>query len=88
MKKCAWIGIVLIVILYSMSCSGPKISMEEENVLSALSNIQQGLESNVSYEEFLELLDRAKIEIIPNASILIINGRVGGIGFVLNIEII
>jgi hypothetical protein len=32
-------------------------------VLSALSNIQQSLESNVSYEEFVGLLDQAKIEI-------------------------
>ncbi len=63
MKKCALIGMVLIVILGSMSCSGPKISMEEQNVLVALSNIQQGLENNASYEEFIELLNQAKIEI-------------------------
>jgi hypothetical protein len=37
--------------------------VEEENVLTALSNIQQGLENNASYEEFIELLNQAKIEI-------------------------
>ena len=45
------------------SCSGPQISVEEKNVLAALSNIQQSLESNVSYEEFIELLNQAKTEI-------------------------
>lgn len=63
MKKCALIGIVIMVILGSLSCSGPKISMEEEKVLAVLSNIQQQLESNASYEEFIKLLDQAKTEI-------------------------
>jgi hypothetical protein len=64
MKKGALIGIVLFgVLVCGGSCSGPKISMEEENVLAALSNIQQGLEKNVSYEEFTELLNQAKIKI-------------------------
>lgn len=63
MKKCALIGIVVMAILGSLSCSGPKISTEEEKVLVALSNIQQRLENNASYEEFIKLLDQAKIEI-------------------------
>ena len=63
MKKCAVLGSVLILMLNSMACSGPNISMEEENVLAALSNIQQALESNVSYEEYIQLLDQAKREI-------------------------
>ncbi len=45
------------------SCSGPKKSVEEENVLSSLSNIQQSLENDISYEQFIELLSQAKIEI-------------------------
>ncbi len=64
MKKCALIGVVLFgMLVCGWSCSGPKISVEEENVLGALSNIQQSLENDVSYEEFTELLNLAKIEI-------------------------
>ncbi|MGD1985987.1 MAG: hypothetical protein PVH74_01940 [Desulfobacterales bacterium] len=37
--------------------------MEEENVLNALSHIQQSLENSVSYEEFIELVDQVKIQI-------------------------
>lgn len=64
MKKCMLIGVVLLgLIVYGWSCSGPKISVEEENVLASLSTIQQSLENNVSYEEFIELLNQAKTEI-------------------------
>ncbi|MDJ0986363.1 MAG: hypothetical protein QNJ26_12540 [Desulfobacterales bacterium] len=63
MKICAVLSSVLILMLNSMACSGPNITIEEENVLAALSNIQQGLENNVSYEEFMQLLDQAKLEI-------------------------
>ena len=45
------------------SCSGPKKSVEEENVLASLSNIQRSLENNINYEQFIELLSQAKIEI-------------------------
>ena len=54
---------MLIVMLSGISCSGPKISMDEENVLAALSDIQRRLESDVSYEEFIKLLNQVKIEI-------------------------
>ena len=64
MNKCALIGVVLFgMLVYGWSCSGPKISAEEEIVLAALSNIQQSMENNASYEEFVELLDQAKVEI-------------------------
>ena len=63
MNRCARIGIFLVVILGMISCSGPTISIEEEQVLAALSNIQQSLESNASYEEFMALLGHAKNEI-------------------------
>ena len=54
--------IVLMTVFIVGSCS-PKKSVEEENVLASLSNIQQSLENNVSYEQFVELLSQAKIEI-------------------------
>ena len=64
MNKRALIDVVLVgMLVCGWSCSGPKISVEEENVLAALSNIQQGLESNMSYDEFIQLLNQAKIEI-------------------------
>ena len=56
-------SIVLVTVFIFGSCLGPKKSLEEENVLIALSNIQRSLENNVSYEEFIELLSQAKIEI-------------------------
>ena len=54
---------VLVTLFILGSCSGPKKSVEEKNVLMALSNIQQSLENNASYEHFIELLGQAKIEI-------------------------
>jgi hypothetical protein len=63
MKTCALLQIGLIFFLSTISCSGPQISIEEENVLSALSNIQQSLENNVSYEAFIELVDQVKTDI-------------------------
>lgn len=56
-------SIVLMMLLISGSCSGPQKSVEEENVLTALSSIQQSLENNASYEHFIELLEQARIEI-------------------------
>lgn len=63
MKRFVASSIVLVMLFIWGSCSGPKKTIEEENVLIALSNIQRGLENNASYEEFIELLERAKIEI-------------------------
>ena len=63
MKRFIASSIVLVMLIIWGSCSGPKISVEEENVLIALSNIQQSLENNASYERFIELLEQAKIEI-------------------------
>ncbi len=56
-------SIVLMTAFIVGSCSGPKKSVEEENVLMALSNIQRSLENNASYEQFIELLGQAKIKI-------------------------
>jgi hypothetical protein len=63
MNRCAQIGFCLTVILICVSCWGPKKSMEEEKVLTTLSHIQGDLETNISYQQYLELLNRAKIEI-------------------------
>ncbi len=63
MQRCAVVGIILMVILSNISCSGPQISLAEENVLAALANIQRSLENNVSYEDFIELLGQVKMEI-------------------------
>ena len=63
MKRCTVIAFYLTVILICVSCWGPKKSMEEEKVLVTLANIQGNLETSISYQKYLELLDRAKIEI-------------------------
>lgn len=55
--------IVFMTVFILGSCSGPKISIEEEKVLAALSDIQRSLENNIGYEQFIELLNQAKIEI-------------------------
>ena len=56
-------SIVLVTVFIFGSCLGPKKSLEEENVLIALSNIQRSLENNVSYEQFIELLSQTKVKI-------------------------
>ena len=55
--------IVLMTVFILGSCSGPKKSVEEENVFTSLSNIQRSLENDISYEQFIELLSQAKIKI-------------------------
>ena len=56
MKRFKLSCIVLMTGFILGSCSGPKKSVEEENVLTSLSNIQQSLENDISYEQFIELL--------------------------------
>lgn len=63
MNRCAVIVFCFTVVLVCASCWGPKISMEEEKVLSTLSHIQGNLETNISYQQYLELLRHAKLEI-------------------------
>ena len=63
MKGFTVIGIALMTVFILGSCSGPKKSVEEENVLTSLSNIQRSLENDISYEQFIELLSQAKIKI-------------------------
>ena len=63
MNKYALIALYLTVILICGSCWGPKKSLEEEKVLATLANIQGNLETSISYQQYLDLLTRAKVEI-------------------------
>jgi len=56
-------SLVFMIVFILGSCSAPKKSVEEENVLASLSNIQRSLENQISYEKFIELLNHAKAEI-------------------------
>lgn len=51
---------ILIVCVFFISCSGPKKSTEEESVLNSLRNIQNKLETNISYDELATLLRDAR----------------------------
>ena len=63
MKRFMVNSVVFMTLFILVACWGPKKSVEEENVLATLSNIQQSLENNISYEQFIELLSQAKTEI-------------------------
>lgn len=63
MQKFAIAALLLACIWIWPACSGPQKSIEEEKTLAALSDIQSNLEDSSSYEHFMELLDRAKMEI-------------------------
>jgi hypothetical protein len=45
------------------SCSGPKKSTEEENILNSLRNIQNQLEADISYDELATLLKDTKPQV-------------------------
>ena len=51
---------VLIMCIIFISCSGPKKSTEEENVLNLLRNIQNKLDSNIPYDDLATLLKDTK----------------------------
>ena len=51
---------ILILSVIFTSCSGPKKSTEEENALNSLRNIQNKLDSNISYDELAILLKDTK----------------------------
>jgi hypothetical protein len=51
---------ILILSVIFTSCSSPKKSTEEENVLNSLRNIQDKLEANISYDELTTLLKDTK----------------------------
>ena len=52
----------LYVLMIIVSCSGPQKSEEEENALISLTRIQNSLEGNISYDNFVGLLNEAKFE--------------------------
>ncbi|MGB5428112.1 hypothetical protein [Eudoraea sp.] len=53
----------LIVLFFLISGCGPRITPEEAKVLVVLGEIQRGVESNISFEQFDQLLTTAKAEI-------------------------
>ena len=63
MNRYALIAFYFVVILTCASCWGPKKSVEEEKVLATLTHIQGNLETSISYQQYVDLLNRAKIEI-------------------------
>ncbi len=64
MKKMVSIISPLIFALWIfVSCSGSKPIPEEENVLNALTKVQGGIDSKVSYDDFGKLLADAKNKI-------------------------
>ncbi len=63
MNRYILIAFYLAVFVFCASCWGPKKSVEEEKVLVTLADIQGNLETKISYQQYLELLSRAKAEI-------------------------
>jgi hypothetical protein len=59
-KVVSVVSMVMVAFVGLTACSGPKKSTDEENALNSFTNIQNNLESNVSYEEFSRLLIDAK----------------------------
>jgi hypothetical protein len=53
----------IVAVLMAISCSGPKKTPQEENVLNALTHIRQSVEADIAYEQFINLLSQAKIQI-------------------------
>jgi len=64
MKSRILISIVFVAIFICTSCWGPKKSPQEENILNALFNIQRSLETEASYQQFVELLGQAENEFV------------------------
>ena len=54
---------IVIVSILLISCSSTQKSAEEENVLTSLSNIQNSLEANISYDKYTELLVDARMKL-------------------------
>ena len=55
--------VILAAFFITFYACGDKISPEEAKVLVSLDEIQRGAESNISYDEFMNLLRTAKAEI-------------------------
>ena len=64
MKKMLSIILLSVFTLWvSLSCSGSKPIPQEKEVLNALTNIQGGIESKISYDQFGKLLADARTKI-------------------------
>ena len=53
----------LCVLMMIVSCSGPQKSAEEENALNSLIRIQDSLEGNITYDNFVGMLNEAKLDL-------------------------
>ena len=53
----------LCVLMMIASCSGPQKSAEEENALNSLIRIQDSLEGNITYDNFVGMLNEAKLDV-------------------------
>ena len=55
--------VILLVVSFSYSGCSPSIAPEEAKVLVVLDEVQRGVESNIDYGQFLQLLKTAQAEI-------------------------
>ena len=62
MRRAALISLIIAFSLLNPGCS-PSITPEEAKVLVILDEIQRGVESNIDYVQFEQLLGKAKAEI-------------------------
>ena len=58
-------AVVILLVVFSFLYSGcsPSITSEEAKVLVVLGEVQRGVESNIDYGQFLQLLKTAQVEI-------------------------
>jgi hypothetical protein len=62
-KNIRFIFLLVLVFCAALSCWGSKPSLEEQNAIRALSTIQTGVESNISLEAYLGLLNATKADV-------------------------
>lgn len=70
MQKAAIVVLLMIFSFLNSGC-GPRITSEEAKMLVVLDEIQRGVESNISFEKFEQLLETARAEL----KILELNGE-------------
>ena len=57
-----FLTIFFLVVIF-ISCSSPKKSTDEENVLNTLTQIQNSLEADITYDRFAGMLMEAKVQV-------------------------
>ena len=62
MHRAALVILIIVFALLNAGCS-PRITPEEAKVLVILDEIQRGVESNIEYNQFEQMLRNAKVEI-------------------------